>query len=172
LTEVFVMGGVAARQAVQKAGETDLPAIASAELKAEKDRLAYSPKQPGQKEKNLRLALKETMWKNAGILRGKNTLGNALDAIEELDALSQNLPRTTGKELRRFLELKNMLLVSEMVCRAALKRTESRGSHYRLDHPEEDNKGWLKNTLIRKEPGRMALEERPVSFDYIEFEDN
>jgi succinate dehydrogenase/fumarate reductase flavoprotein subunit len=63
-----------------------------------------------------------------------------------------------------------MLLVSEMVCRAALRRTESRGSHYRLDYEEEDHKGWLKNILIRQEAGEMRLEEIPVSFDYVEFE--
>ena len=171
LTEVFVMGGVAARQAVQRANETEMPAISATELKAEKERLAFSPAQPGPKIKSLRLALKETMWKNAGILRDKNTLKKALDSIGELNALSQNVPRTTGKELRRFLEFRNMLLVSEMVCRTALKRTESRGSHYRLDYPHEDNKGWLKNILIRNESGGMALEELPVSFHYFEFED-
>ncbi len=170
LTEVFVMGGLAARQAVKKAGETDFPNLPAPEIKEEKGRLEYSPAQPGKNARTLRSALKEAMWNKAGIIRDHKQLTEALTAIEELNALSQDLPRTSVNELRRFLETKNMLLVSEMVCRAALHRTESRGSHYRLDYEEEDNKGWLKNIFIRQESWEMRLEEIPVSFDYVEFE--
>jgi succinate dehydrogenase/fumarate reductase flavoprotein subunit len=51
-----------------------------------------------------------------------------------------------------------MFLVSEMVCRAALKRTESRGAHYREEYSAEDNDNWLKNIVIRKEGPEMKLE--------------
>jgi len=55
-----------------------------------------------------------------------------------------------------------MLLLSEMVCRASLLRTESRGSHYRSDYPEEDNANWLKNIVIHKENTEMRLGCAPV----------
>jgi succinate dehydrogenase/fumarate reductase flavoprotein subunit len=70
-------------------------------------------------------------------------------------------------QLIRYLELQNMLLVSEMVCRAALLRTESRGSHYRSDYPEEDNNDWLKNIVLHKGESGMRLEAVPVSLDAI-----
>jgi succinate dehydrogenase/fumarate reductase flavoprotein subunit len=60
-----------------------------------------------------------------------------------------------------------MLLISEMVCRAALLRTESRGSHYRSDYPAEDNDHWLKNIVLRKGDRGMSLESVPVSLDVI-----
>ena len=52
-----------------------------------------------------------------------------------------------------------MLLVSKMVCKAALHRAESRGAHYRSDCPKERNPEWQKNILIRKgDGGNMTLE--------------
>ena len=54
------------------------------------------------------------------------------------------------------IKLANMLTVSEMVCRAALTRTESRGAHYRADYPEEDRQ-WLKVIEISCQSGEMAL---------------
>jgi succinate dehydrogenase/fumarate reductase flavoprotein subunit len=65
-------------------------------------------------------------------------------------------------ELRQAHELKNMLLNSEMKLRAALMRTESRGSHYREDYPEEDNKNWLKWIVISKNGEEMKLATKDV----------
>jgi succinate dehydrogenase/fumarate reductase flavoprotein subunit len=62
-------------------------------------------------------------------------------------------------DLIRCLELENMLLLSEVVCRAALLRTESRGSHYRTDCPEEDNDRWLRNIVVKKEETGLTYRE-------------
>ena len=61
------------------------------------------------------------------------------------------------------LDLKNLLIVSEAITRAALLRKESRGAHFRDDHPEKD-KGWGgKNLVVRKgASGEMEIHERPV----------
>jgi succinate dehydrogenase/fumarate reductase flavoprotein subunit len=55
-----------------------------------------------------------------------------------------------------------MLLLSEVVCQAALLRTESRGSHYRTDCPDEDNAHWLKNIVARKGKTGIRLETVPA----------
>jgi len=67
------------------------------------------------------------------------------------------------RQLSQAIKLANMLIVSEMVGRAALERTESRGAHYRTDHPEENNEQWLKNIEISNESGGMTLRVIPVS---------
>jgi succinate dehydrogenase/fumarate reductase flavoprotein subunit len=66
-------------------------------------------------------------------------------------------------ELKLAHETKNMLLNAEMKLRASLFRTESRGTHYREDHPARDDGNWLAWVLIKQdEAGAMALSKEPV----------
>jgi len=46
------------------------------------------------------------------------------------------------------LDLRNMLLVSESIARAALAREESRGGHTRDDFPETDHEVWGRKNLV------------------------
>ena len=45
---------------------------------------------------------------------------------------------------------------------SALVREESRGSHYRSDHPDQDDARWLR-FIVRREPDG-EVEKRPVEF--------
>jgi succinate dehydrogenase / fumarate reductase flavoprotein subunit len=84
--------------------------------------------------------LQQSMNDLVGIIRTQAEIEQALGRLEELKR------RATGVLVeghRQFnpgwhlaLDLRNMLLVSECVARAALLRTESRGGHTREDHPE------------------------------------
>jgi succinate dehydrogenase/fumarate reductase flavoprotein subunit len=171
LAEVFAMGGVAGRNAVKAAQEGDRPNMPDEEINDERERLEFSPSQPGEDMKNLSHSLKELMWFQAGIIRNGNGLNDALSRITELRSLSQNSPRTNVGELKRYLEFQNMLLMSEIICRGALLRTESRGSHYRSDFPEEDNVNWLKNIVVSQDNGQMILKSIPVSQDVVPLEE-
>ena len=111
------------------------------------------------------------MWLQAGVIRNGNGLNEALTRIKELRSLSQNSPRTNVGELKRYLEFQNMLLMSEIICRGALLRTESRGAHYRSDFPEEDNVNWLKNIIVSQDSGQMILKSIPVSPDVVPLEE-
>jgi succinate dehydrogenase/fumarate reductase flavoprotein subunit len=53
--------------------------------------------------------------------------------------------------------------VAKMVCHAAHDRTESRGSHYRSDYPEEDNPNWVKNIVLSKGNSDIVLEKTSLS---------
>ena len=107
----------------------------------------------------------------AGIVRDEKTLKYALDKIGELRSRSMACQRKNAFDLKRYLELKNMLLISEMICRAALLRTETRGSHYRRDFPEEDNLNWLRNIIITPENGELELISVPVEMDILSLEE-
>ena len=57
--------------------------------------------------------------------------------------------KSYNKNLVEFIEFVNMLDVSILVCLSALKREESRGSHFRTDFPAS-NKDFEKASLIKK----------------------
>jgi succinate dehydrogenase/fumarate reductase flavoprotein subunit len=156
------MGGVAGEKAAQKARESDQSDLVEKETLAERERLESLLSSGGGDLGDLRRDLKDVMWRKAGIIRDKEGLEEALERNEGIAACLKGFPVNDYRELRRYLELKNMVLVSEMVCRAALLRTESRGAHYRSDYPEEDDKNWLKNIIIAKQDSKMSLEFMPV----------
>ena len=82
----------------------------------------------------------------------------ALTIVEFLrDHLVPKLMAKDSHELRLAHETKNMILSSEMMLRASLFRTESRGTHYREDHPRRDDPTWLAWTKIKEEQGRMRV---------------
>ena len=112
--------------------------------------------------RRLRRELKELLWFKAGIIRTGTELEEALGKVHELTSYLSRARIGDSRGLLRYLELRNMLFISEAVCRAALMRTETRGAHYRSDYPEEDNDNWLKNILVRKKGAGMSLETAPV----------
>jgi succinate dehydrogenase / fumarate reductase flavoprotein subunit len=49
-----------------------------------------------------------------------------------------------------FVEFEHMLEVAETILLGALKREETRGSHFRRDHPKRDDSSWLKHTIVTR----------------------
>jgi len=92
----------------------------------------------------LKTFLKDTMWKNAGIIRTEKTLTEALQVI---DKLKSKFNREYLCNCIEEYEFRNLLVISELIVTAALSREESRGAHYREDFPEtatEANHSYLK----------------------------
>jgi len=150
LCEVFTFGGIAGRSAEIRAGELGFVDAPGDMIDHEKARLESRFGGTGENPKDLRRSLKEIMWFKAGILRDSKGLGEALEKIMELQFKTTKAAIKKTSDLIRCLELENMLRLSEVVCRSALLRDESRGSHYRTDYPKEDNERWLQNIVVRK----------------------
>lgn len=167
LAEIFSMGGIAGRSAAINAKESDMSSEPENQIEKEKERLETLFSQTGENTISLIKSLKKMMWLRAGIVRNPEDLENALAQIEDFRSESQKCKIETPKDLMNNIGLQNMLLLSEMVCRSALLRTETRGSHCRSDYPQEDNANWLKNIVIRKENDEMMIDMHPVQLEYV-----
>ncbi|RZB15948.1 fumarate reductase/succinate dehydrogenase flavoprotein subunit [Streptomyces sp. F001] len=106
---------------------------------------------PPENPYTLHQELQQTMNDLVGIIRRDAEMKQALEKLAELRVRA----RRAGVEGHRqfnpgwhlALDLRNMLLVSECVARAALERTESRGGHTREDHPTMDRR-WRRINLL------------------------
>jgi len=105
----------------------------------------------------LHLELQQSMNDLVGIIRNADEISEALG---RLDKLRERFAHIHVEGHRQYnpgwnlaIDLRNMLLVSECVAKAALARTESRGGHTRDDHPSMDA-SWRKVLLVCRAAGR------------------
>ncbi|MPZ18374.1 MAG: L-aspartate oxidase [Luteitalea sp.] len=85
--------------------------------------------------------VQQLMWSNVGLFRDTAGLGSAVAQLEAAwRGLSGDLPASV--EAARHASL---LTVAFLMARAAWRRAESRGAHYRLDVPQRDDNAWSKH---------------------------
>lgn len=106
---------------------------------------------PGENPYTLQLELQQSMNDLVGIIRNADEVAEALARLDKLRERFKNLhvegERRYNPGWNLAIDLRNMLLVSECVAKAALQRTESRGGHTRDDHPSMDS-SWRKLLLV------------------------
>ncbi|MGO9521684.1 fumarate reductase/succinate dehydrogenase flavoprotein subunit [Mycobacterium sp.] len=99
----------------------------------------------------LQLELQQSMNDLVGIIRKAEEISEALERLGALRERFKNLHVEGGRVYNPgwnlAIDLRNMLMVSECVAKAALERTESRGGHTRDDHPAMES-GWRKVLLV------------------------
>lgn len=120
-----------------------------------------------QKPFNLKNRLKRAALEN--ILAVRNREGLTQFVQEIMHIRSNLLPRLSIEnvlELIEALELKNLLLVGEILGKTALMREESRGGHYREDFPEQDDTNWLKSIAVKKINGKLELNTMRLDEEY------
>jgi succinate dehydrogenase / fumarate reductase flavoprotein subunit len=96
--------------------------------------------------------LQQTMNDLVGIIRTREELEKSLGEIEKLKERAQHLhvsgDRRYNPGWHLAIDLRNMLLVSECIAKAALEREESRGGHTRDDHPGFDERWGTLNIAL------------------------
>jgi succinate dehydrogenase / fumarate reductase, flavoprotein subunit len=112
-------------------------------------------------------ALQGTMQELAGIVRTEAEMARALDELrvlrERAETVSVDGNREYNPGWHTALDLPNLLTVSEAIVRCAIERKESRGGHFREDHPEKDPAQAKHNLVVRKGPdGAMQLDRVPI----------
>ncbi|MEA3330878.1 MAG: FAD-dependent oxidoreductase [Campylobacterota bacterium] len=102
----------------------------------------------------IRERLGNLFYKDVGISRDKKSLERALDELKGyLGRLAQMGVSDSSKlyntNLIEFLEFKNMLELGRLILKGAISRQESRGAHFRVDFPNEDEK-FAMHTIVDK----------------------
>jgi succinate dehydrogenase / fumarate reductase flavoprotein subunit len=141
------------------ASESELSA-AAAEALAPLDRVS------GENPYTVHVELQQNMHDLVGIIRKASEIENALAQLEKLRerVATVNAPggRAYNPGWHLALDLRNMLLVSECVARAALEREESRGGHTRDDFPQMSAEWRKVNLLCTLDGDRVALKRQPL----------
>ncbi len=86
-------------------------------------------------------AIRDLMWRHAGVLRSREGLSAAVETLSAWWAAVEDARRRApgARDLRR---LASLAAVGTLVARAALRREESRGGHFRQDFPQRDDLHW------------------------------
>lgn len=108
----------------------------------------------------IRMEIQKTMCENVDIIRDATKMIKALDRIRELEQVfdkSKIGGLKMDENLKRTLELRAMLTVSEAIVRSALLRKESRGAHYRSDFQRMDDDNWKVSIICRNEESEMKI---------------
>jgi L-aspartate oxidase len=79
--------------------------------------------------------IRALMWRSAGLFRSRERLSEAVAALERA-------PRSASPATPDEWRHHNLLTVAGLIARAALRREESRGGHFRADFPQRDDLHW------------------------------
>jgi succinate dehydrogenase / fumarate reductase, flavoprotein subunit len=116
----------------------------------------------------LRETLQCLMTEQCSVVRNGQTLEAALAQVRQLKKRFLNVglinkSSVFNYELQEALELNNMLRTAEVIVYSALKRTESRGAHFRNDYSERNDEEWLKHTFVNETPTGLKESYKPLA---------
>ncbi len=121
----------------------------------------------GENPYQIQYKLQESMQALVGIVRTKSEMQEALEVVGQLNTRAEKagVPghRQYNNGWHTAMDLRNMLMVSEAITRAALLREESRGAQFRDDFPDKDPEWGRYNNVVRQgASGEMIVEKRSI----------
>jgi succinate dehydrogenase / fumarate reductase flavoprotein subunit len=130
--------------------------------------------QPGEMRiDQLRTAFQDCMSEYCSVFRTEEVMQAGLERLRALKGqLAQvyldDKDSCWNTELIEALELRNLLVVGEIILSSALARQESRGAHSREDYPQRDDEKFLRHTLAYYSPAGIEISYMPVVIDRFE----
>jgi len=117
---------------------------------------------------SMRKNLGESLFRNAGVFRDEDRLSSALEYTHYLMSRQYgmhcvNKELHNNVELASIIEFKNALLIAETMVLSALARNESRGVHYRNDHPYKNDMTFNAASYIEQ----ISYDYYKVSFENV-----
>jgi L-aspartate oxidase len=133
LLETVVYAARAVQRSVDSPGTTA--------VRSEETRRLKEPS-PAEVPPLTRRSLQDLMWRDAGIVRDRESLARAATTLA---AWQSQAPALTSRDA---VELNGLLSCARLVTEAALAREESRGAHFRRDYPERRDE-WRRHIVFR-----------------------
>jgi L-aspartate oxidase len=100
-------------------------------------------------------AVRALMWQSAGLFRSRAGLIEAVAGLEGAYRAGRPLVEAAPLEPDAWRSF-NLLTVACLIARAALRREESRGGHFREDFPERDDPKWRIHVTEARAPMRVG----------------
>ena len=117
----------------------------------------------------IRDRLREVMSEKVGLFRTREGLEQAVAILKGLKEGVKRVVVPGGAPNRRFhqglinaFEVGSMVDLGEIIVAGALRREESRGSHFRTDFPHRDDARWLHHTMASWTPDGPSFSTKPV----------
>ena len=147
LTEALVFGRRCGERAGQESRDSAEPAprrIEWANAHSERTELDLN---------DIRNSLRSIMWRNVGIVRQGERLAETIEIIDFWGryVLDKEFYDPAGWEAQ------NMLTAAFLITECALRRTETRGVHYREDFPETDAT-WTRHQRVRRTEHQLVVQ--------------
>ena len=173
LLDIIVFGrraGIAMAEHAGNAGFTALPEQPEVAVAAQLEVLLDAEKDgKGVRPVEIRDRLQQAMTDDCGVERSGESLARVAAVVAELKERYLHVSiddhsKAYNQDLMEALELGFLLDLAEVTVAAAAARTESRGGHFRTDHPDRDDANWLKHSLVSRAPGgEPAFGSKPVT---------
>ena len=121
----------------------------------------------GERPAVLREEMQRAMMENCSVFRDEQGLKRALESIRDLKERAAHLrvedqSDQFNLDLTEALDMESLLDLAEAIAFSAFSRKESRGAHFREDHPDRDDAEWLKHTLVSRSEDGPSLTFKPV----------
>jgi succinate dehydrogenase/fumarate reductase flavoprotein subunit len=165
LTECAVFGVIGGQSAAeyvrQKEREQEPSNLFSENLMKKWDRKvrSYLRKRRGTFDppRDLLKELKDLAWRYASPVREEESLKEGLGRLASIERRIERVYPATLKDLFKKRDLENVALLLKAILQGSLLRTESRGSFFRKDFPNQDDTNWLKNTCYHLKKGEIEI---------------
>ena len=120
----------------------------------------------------LRERLLDAMWDDVGVMRDAAGLKRAIETLAAIEAelLSTGIAdddHAFNMGWHDWLNLRSLTEVSGVIARAALRRENSRGAHFRTDFPEPGELATSTFTVARLRAGEIEITDEPVAFTHV-----
>tara|TARA_B100000579_G_scaffold437545_1_gene467356 strand:- start:979 stop:2793 length:1815 start_codon:yes stop_codon:yes gene_type:complete len=157
LSDLLVFGNISGYSAANFAANSEEVTLHKGVIeKAIEETLKSFGKENTENPYKMHAELQDIMEKHVGIVREEKSLDEGIEKLKDMEKRLEKVKTTGGREYNPSwhlcLDLKNMVITSLAVAKAAKERKESRGGHTRLDYPDYDTELSKLNIIIRKGP--------------------